>query len=64
MATKTVLRVTDDDDRASIGEAIGHLNHLAKREMRVVGTEEFPTPWDKAHRRMDGPLDDWLAARA
>jgi hypothetical protein len=61
--TIPAVRVTEDDDRASIGEAIGHLNHLAKREIPVVGTDAYPTPWDIAHRRMDQPLDDWLAAQ-
>jgi hypothetical protein len=59
----TAIRITDDDDQASIGEAIGHLNHLAKREIPVVGTPDYPTPWDTAHRRMDDPLDRWLEAR-
>jgi hypothetical protein len=59
----TTVIVEDEDDQASIGEAIGHLNHLCKREFPAVGTEDHPTPWDIAHRRMDDPLDQWLARR-
>jgi hypothetical protein len=30
-------------------EAITHLAFRASREIPAVGTEEFPTPWDRRH---------------
>lgn len=51
--------VTVDD----LAECLQHLCRFAKRQQCVVGTAEYPTPWDRAHRRMDGPLDDLLAKR-
>jgi hypothetical protein len=42
-----------------IEEALMHLKHTASRCFQVVGTEEHPTPWDKAH----GQINDLLYAR-
>lgn len=55
--------ITDDTPAEQIAEALGHLNQRAKRQQYIVGTEDRPSPWDLAHRSMDGPLDDWLARR-
>lgn len=60
----SLLIVTDDTTRSELAEALTHLNHAARREFPVVGNDAHPTPWDRAHRRMDGPLDDYLAAKA
>lgn len=57
-----LLRVTDDTTKADIAEALGHVLHRAKRQTPVVGTAEFPTPWDTAHEMLDSLLDDWLRA--
>lgn len=54
--------VDDDTTRAELAECLTHLSHAAKRVMPVVGSTEHPTPWDVAHRRMDEPIDEWLAA--
>jgi len=35
----------------------------ASREMYVVGTADYPTPWDVRHGRVDQLLDEWEATR-
>lgn len=60
-APPRLLRVTDDTTCDELAEALGHLCRFAKRQQCIVGTLEHPTPWDLAHRKLDGPLDDWLA---
>lgn len=59
-----ILLITDDSTRAEIEEALKNLNAHAKRQPYVIAKLmcDRPTEWDKAHRHMDGPLDDWLAA--
>jgi hypothetical protein len=32
--------------------------HAAKREFAVVGTPQLPTPWDKAHTKINNLLDE------
>lgn len=56
----TVIRIADETTREELAEYLANLNHFAKRQMPVVGNGE--TSWDRAHRRMDGALDDWLAS--
>lgn len=58
--TAMIQRITDDTTRAEVEECLAHLCAHAKRQPCVVGDDTIPTAWDKAHRRMDGPLDDWL----
>lgn len=56
-----VVVISDETTRDELAEYLANLNHFAKRQMPVVGNGE--TSWDVAHRRMDGALDDWLAAK-
>lgn len=60
------IRITDDTTRAELAEYLTNMCAFAKRQPRAIALFEAdpPTAWDKAHRRMDGPLDDWLAAPA
>lgn len=44
--------------RAEVIEALANLCRAAKREMRVVGTEALPTPWDRRHRAIDERLTE------
>ena len=44
--------------REDLVEAIGHVNHEAKRQMCIVGTEAHPTPWDRMHRLVNEYLDE------
>lgn len=58
--------VTDDTTADELAECLTHMCAFAKRQQRIVerlSTDE-PSEWTKAHRRMDGPLDDWLKAKA
>lgn len=57
------LRVVDDATRDELEEALGHLVHAAKRVVPVVGTDEYPTAWDKAHKLIDVRLTEWQACR-
>lgn len=52
-------------ERRAAERQLASLNAAAKKQQRLVArfTGDDPTGWDMAHRRMDGPLDDWLAAR-
>ncbi len=59
-----MMRIDDDTDRAELAEYLTNLCNFAKRQQRLVGDSKNQTDWDKAHRRMDGPIDDWLAAEA
>lgn len=61
------MTTTVDDPRPElreIEEALGHACHAAKREVPKVGTDEHPTPWDKAHQHLDQRLTEWELARA
>ena len=40
-----------------IKEALGHLTYRAKRRFPRVGSDEFPTDWDKSHKHIDNMLD-------
>lgn len=62
----TALRITDDTTRDELAEYLTNLNNHAKRQPRIVEKSylDRPTDWTKAHRRMDGPLDDWLLAES
>lgn len=64
MAETIVIR--DDTSYDDLVEYVTNLNNHAKRQQRITArfTNDPPTDKDKAHRRMDGPLDDLLAARA
>lgn len=56
-----VIRVTDDTTADELAECLTHLCKHAKRQQCIIGTLDQPSPWDTAHRRMDGPLDEYLA---
>lgn len=62
-ARETIV-ITDDTTVDELVEYLTNLNNHAKRQPHIVGDDVIPSAWDKAHRRMDGPLDDLLAARA
>lgn len=57
---------TDDHEpsRDELCEALAHMNHRAKREMSVVGSEKLKTPWDRRHEEIDQMLDDLEAMDA
>lgn len=61
-----IVRITDETTADELVEYLTNLNNFAKRQQRITArfTNDPPTDKDKAHRRMDGPLDDLLAARA
>lgn len=63
---RPIIKVTDDTTRDELAEYLTNLCAFAKRQQRIVARfdSDEPTAWDKAHRRMDGPLDDWLRAPA
>ena len=44
--------------RSELHEALTHLAQRAAREFPVVGTSEFPTPWDLRHTAIDELLDE------
>ena len=43
--------------RADLVEFVGHLCHTAKRTPAIIGTDEYPTPWDRAHADINDALD-------
>lgn len=51
------IRVTDHSTRPELLEALTHLTFRAKREIPVVGTVDFPTPWDRRHGALNDLLD-------
>jgi hypothetical protein len=48
---------TEEESREEIEEALGHLSHTASRCFRVVGNEQWVTPWDKTHNQINDLLD-------
>ena len=56
--TQQILRVSDETTLAELTEALGNLNTFAKRQQCVVGDSKGATAWDRAHRKMDGLLDE------
>ena len=52
-------------DQAELVEYLANLCAFAKRQQHIVArfSTDEPTAWDKAHRLMDGPLDELLALR-
>lgn len=59
-----LLVIADDTTVEELAEYLANLNNFAKRQQRITArfTADAPTEKDKAHRLMDGPLDDILAA--
>lgn len=54
MATQVVESVSGE--RAELIEALGHLNHAARRCFPKVGNETLPTPWDLRHQAINEHL--------
>lgn len=52
-------------DRDELVEYLTNVVAFAKRQQHIVAkfTTDKPTEWDKAHRLMDGPLDELMAMR-
>ena len=50
-----------DETPAEILEALTYVNRLAKRAPAILGTVDYPTDWDAAHRSLDQLLTDWQA---
>lgn len=63
---REVMVIRDETPVDELVEYLTNLNNYAKRQQRITArfSTDPPTEKDKAHRRMDGPLDDILAARA
>lgn len=61
--TPTVIRVTDDDDRVSIGEAIGYMCDDAKKLSRRGKVGTLSAEYTRIHGLIDAMLDDWEAAQ-
>lgn len=45
--------VTPDTTRTDLLEAITHAAHTASRMTRAVGSGDYATPWDSAHKEVD-----------
>lgn len=59
-----LIPVTDETTRAEMADLLAMANRDTKRLPCVVGSREFPTPWDDAHEFLNELLDDWQAAPA
>lgn len=57
-----ILRITDDSTREEIAEAITHCCRTASRAPYVIGTDEHPSAWDRAHVRINALLVAWETA--
>lgn len=64
--TTQVVRVTDEDTRADIAEALTNLCAHAKRQQYVVERSylDLPTAWTKAHQQINAVLADYFKAKA
>jgi len=62
--TVTTTWITDTSTRTDIATALTEAVHDAKREVGVIGTDEYPTPWDGCHRHIDVLLDAYDQAPA
>lgn len=64
MMIQSAEDATDEVKPEEIAEALGHMCAWAKRQQHIVAqfADDEPTAWDKAHRRMDVALDDYLEA--
>jgi hypothetical protein len=58
--------MADLDARAELAEYLTNVCAFAKRQQHITAkfTSDEPTPWDKAHRLMDGALDDLMRIKA
>jgi hypothetical protein len=56
--TRDITVITDQSTRDELVEALGHMNHRARREFPKVGTPEVPTPWDLRHASLNALLTD------
>jgi hypothetical protein len=63
---REVMVIRDDTTAEELVEYLTNLNAFAKRQQRITArfTNDRPTEKDKAHRRMDAPLDAILEALA
>lgn len=53
--------IADTETRAEIAEALGHMNHQAKRLPHIYGGT-CPSRWDRLHEAMNVLLSKWEAA--
>lgn len=51
------MNLEDGATREEVEEALAHHVHTAKRTFAKVGNEAYPTPWDRAHARINELLD-------
>lgn len=51
--------LSDEATRDEVAEAITYTNTAAKRAQHIVGTDEYPTRWDRDHRALNRWLDVW-----
>lgn len=58
----TVNVLTSNSSREELVEALEIVNREAHREQHIVGTEAYPTRWDRLHTFIDSLLDE-LAGR-
>ena len=50
--------VTDETSLPELVECLVNLNATAKRCQTIVGSEAYPSAWDKASARVDAVLDE------
>jgi len=55
---RDVVRVSDDLTREQFAIMLTAVCFRAKREVPKCGSDECPTPWDLAHRRINELLTD------
>lgn len=59
------MSAPEDDTRADLAEYLTNLAAFARRQMYVVErfSDDPPTAWTKAHRRIDEALYRWQLAQ-
>lgn len=60
----TLLRITDDSDRAELAEALVHCCRTAIRAPHVISRDpDRPSEWDRIHAKLNVLLSEWERAR-
>lgn len=53
----TVMTIDEETTADDLIEALGNLNESTKKLQQIIGSEEWTSPWDVAHERINALLD-------
>jgi hypothetical protein len=60
LGARPAVVVTDETTVPELVECLVNLNDHARRAQHIIGTEDYPSEWDRRSARADAVLDEIL----